>query len=215
MGKRHQEGIRPVLAAPNQHVFAAPAGLSFCFAILLSAFCPSGGAAQTARPPASPVGGQAAAPARTSVQEAPETFRPPKPQPIPFSHKVHAAVGLECLGCHAMKDPGWMAGYPQEGTCMACHASIKTESPHIQKLADFEKQGKPVPWVKVYRVPDYVYFSHEFHYKEAGIGCESCHGPVAEREVIVKEKSVSMNACMACHDKHKAPNDCSLCHDAQ
>ena len=47
----------------------------------------------------------------------------------------------------------------------------------------------------------------------AGIGCEQCHGPVAEREQLFKEKSINMVACMDCHTKHKAPNDCNLCHD--
>jgi hypothetical protein len=98
---------------------------------------------------------------------------------------------------------------------MACHAAIKTDSPHIQKLAEFDKQGKLVPWVKVYKVPDYVYFSHDWHYNETKITCEECHGPVAEREAIFQEKPVTMIACMACHDRHKASNECNLCHDAQ
>jgi hypothetical protein len=145
-----------------------------------------------------------------------ENFKPlPAPeQPIPFNHKLHVGLGVKCVDCHAMKDP-FLAGYPSAATCMACHAAIKADSPHIVKLAQHEKENKPVPWVKVYKVPDYVYFSHEYHHKEAGIACETCHGPVAERDVIFKEKSTSMIACMACHDKHGASNDCNLCHDAQ
>ena len=127
--------------------------------------------------------------------------KPPPEQPLPFSHKI--------------EDPGFFAGYPATGTCMACHAAIKTDSPHIQKLAEFDKQGKDVPWVKVYKVPDYVYFSHEWHHKEVKIACQECHGPVAEREVIFQEKATNMIACMACHDRHKASNECNLCHDAQ
>lgn len=139
----------------------------------------------------------------------------PPPQPIPFSHKVHAKLGLDCVDCHKMEDPGFAAGYPKEETCMLCHASVKADSPGIQKLADFAAAGEPVPWVKVYRVPNYVYFSHAFHYFDAEIACEKCHGPVAERDVIVKEKPTSMVACMACHDEMGASNDCNLCHDAQ
>ncbi len=147
----------------------------------------------------------------------PEAFEPPPPpeQPLPFSHKLHVGLGAQCTDCHQIKDPGFLAGYPPTGTCMACHASIKTESPHIQKLAAFEKQSKDIPWIKVYKVPDYVYFSHDYHHNVAEIACRECHGPVAEREAIFQEKPTSMIACMACHDRHKASNECNLCHDAQ
>ena len=137
----------------------------------------------------------------------------PVEQPLPFSHKAHVALGVKCKDCHAIKDPGFAAGYPAEATCMACHAAIKTESPHIQKLAEFSKTEKPVPWEKIYRVPDYVWFSHASHVEDAAIACEHCHGPVAEREVLFKEKKTSMLACMECHAERSAPNDCNLCHD--
>lgn len=140
---------------------------------------------------------------------------PPPEQPLPFSHKLHVGLGAQCTDCHQIKDPGFLAGYPPTGTCMACHAAIKTESPHIQKLAELDKQGKQVPWVKVYKVPDYVYFSHDWHYNETKIRCQECHGPVAERDAIFQEKPVTMIACMSCHDRHKASTECNLCHDGQ
>jgi hypothetical protein len=138
---------------------------------------------------------------------------PPAAQPIPFNHKQHVALGVKCLDCHAIRKPGLAAGIPQEGICMGCHVTIKTDSPAIQKLAEFHKAKKPVPWVKVYKVPDYVWFSHEIHHREAGIECESCHGPVAEREVIVREKPTSMIACVACHNQRGASQECTLCHE--
>ncbi len=137
----------------------------------------------------------------------------PRPQPIPFNHRQHAALGVKCLDCHPVRKPGFAAGIPQEATCMGCHMTVKADSPAIRKLAEFHKAKKPVPWVKVYRVPDYVWFSHEVHHREAGLECESCHGPVAEREVIVREKSISMNSCIACHDERGASKECNVCHD--
>ena len=83
----------------------------------------------------------------------------------------------------------------------------------IQKLAEHAKMGKPIPWVKIYKVPEYVWFSHQAHHKGAGLECETCHGPVAEREVIVKERPTSMQSCMACHAKRGASNDCGFCHN--
>jgi hypothetical protein len=96
---------------------------------------------------------------------------------------------------------------------MACHAAIKADSPHIQKLAEAEKSQKPVEWVKVYKVPDYVWFSHQTHVTDAKVSCDTCHGPVAERQAIFKEKPTSMVSCMDCHAQHEAPNDCDLCHN--
>jgi hypothetical protein len=138
---------------------------------------------------------------------------PAPQQPIPFSHKTHVALGVKCLDCHPIRQPGFAAGLPKETTCMGCHVSMKTDSPHIQKLAQFNKSKQPVPWVKVYKVPDYVWFSHEVHYKEAKIECVECHGPVATRDVIAKEKPTSMNACMDCHRQRNASNECDVCHD--
>ena len=137
----------------------------------------------------------------------------PVEQPLPYSHKTHVALGLQCRDCHAIADPGFLAGYPAEATCMACHSAIKTDSPHIQELARLSAEGSAVPWRRVYRVPDFVWFSHASHVEDASVDCETCHGPVAEREVLFQEKPTTMAACMACHAQHSAPNDCDLCHD--
>ena len=136
-------------------------------------------------------------------------------QPIPFSHRAHTAEGVKCLDCHAIRKPGFAAGLPKEETCMACHSTIKTDSQSVQKLANYFKDKKPVPWVRVYRVPDYVWFSHESHHKVAQIACETCHGPVAERDVLTKEKPTSMASCMECHAARKAPNECNFCHETR
>jgi hypothetical protein len=138
---------------------------------------------------------------------------PPPEQPVPFSHKLHVGLGAKCLDCHTIKEPGFTAGYPPAATCMACHAAIKADSHPIQKLAEAEKSQTPVEWVKVYNVPDYVWFAHQTHVAAAKVACETCHGPVAEREVIFKEKPTSMFSCMDCHAQHGAPIDCDLCHN--
>lgn len=103
--------------------------------------------------------------------------------------------------------------YPAEAKCMQCHSSIKTQSPAIIKLAEYYKEQKPMPWVQIYRVPDYVFFSHKAHYKKARVGCEVCHGPVAERDIITKEKPTSMMACMDCHIDRSASVSCNYCHN--
>jgi len=136
-------------------------------------------------------------------------------QPIPFSHKQHTKAGIKCQDCHTLKKPGFAAGIPSEQTCMGCHSTIKKDSEAIQKLAGYAKAKKSVPWVRLYRLPDYVWFSHAVHHQEANLACEVCHGPVAEREVMSKEKPITMVACMECHKQSKAPNGCTVCHDTR
>ncbi len=131
-------------------------------------------------------------------------------QPIPYSHKAHLKMGLKCNECHTMPGKGELATYPTESKCMTCHVAVKKESPHIQLLAEYARKKAPVPWVQVYKLPEFVWFSHKAH---AAADCARCHGPVAERDVITKEKAITMVACMACHDEHKAPNECNLCHN--
>src|SRR5690242_21234376 len=102
--------------------------------------------------------------------------------------------------------------HPAESFCIPSHQASKTDSPHIQKLAAPAKEKKPIPWVRVYRLPSFVYFSHRVH-TAAGAACETCHGPVRQRDVITKEVPINMNFCMACHTASKARNGCNTCHE--
>ena len=106
------------------------------------------------------------------------------------------------IPCHENKEPGESMGIPATAKCMGCHKSVKTDSPHIQKLAGFHGQNRPVPWVRIYQIPSYVFFSHKAHITAGGT-CAECHGAVAEREVLRKEVPTNMGACMECHQKKK------------
>jgi hypothetical protein len=133
-------------------------------------------------------------------------------QPIPYSHKTHLALGLKCNSCHKNPDPGEMMGFPAESFCMSCHRAVKSDSPHIAKLAAAAKDKQPLPWVRVYQLPRNIYFSHRVH-TQAGATCETCHGPVKDRDRITSEVSHKMPACMSCHTSNKARNDCATCHE--
>ena len=134
-------------------------------------------------------------------------------QPIPFSHKQHVGtVKLKCKMCHPNPDPGEIMKIAAASVCMQCHSSIKTDSPHIQKLAAFAKNDREIKWNRVYAIPAYVSFSHRTHL-EAGNTCQECHGPVETRDVLAKEGDISMTGCMNCHRAKKASNDCTFCHE--
>ena len=148
------------------------------------------------------------------ILRAEDKSPPAKPQPLPFSHKLHTQFFPECLDCHQLASDGWTMSYPEEEKCMVCHATIRAESPAIKKLAEYSAQKKPVPWVQVYHVPDYVYFSHRTHLKKAKLECETCHGQVRKRDVLTKEKPTSMQACMSCHKEKGASVNCRTCHNS-
>ena len=140
---------------------------------------------------------------------------PPPVQPLPYSHKQHLALpaGLECRKCHVNPEAGKLMTYPPTDTCMSCHATIAADRPSLQRLATFAASGKPIPWVRVYQLPDFVYWKHATHLK-AGIACAECHGPVAERDVIGVETAItSMRGCVTCHDTRQVYSDCGDCHE--
>jgi len=135
------------------------------------------------------------------------------PQPLPFSHKTHAGtMKLACKMCHPNPDPGETMTIVKPARCMDCHSTIKADSPAIQTLAGYAKEGRDVPWRRVYAIPSYVDFSHRKHL-EKGNTCADCHGPVAERDALAQETDLTMGGCMSCHKARKASVDCGFCHE--
>ncbi len=135
-------------------------------------------------------------------------------QPIHFSHQIHISkVGLPCTHCHYSVEKSAAAGIPPVATCMTCHKSVATDRPEIQKLRRFWEDKKPVPWERVYKLPQrkYVYFSHKRHVK-AGLECVNCHGNVEVMPVIKAVPKLEMGWCMSCHRAKNAPIDCATCH---
>jgi len=149
------------------------------------------------------------------TQPSGQVYIPPAPeQPLPFSHKQHLALSLECATCHVMPEPGQAATLPPTATCMSCHARVKTESPAIQQLATAHAAGEMIQWKRVYRLPEFVFFSHKAHTTgAAAAGCEVCHGPVREMDVMQRVRDISMAACLECHQQKQASTRCDACHD--
>ncbi len=95
---------------------------------------------------------------------------------------------------------------------MACHQQVKKESPPIQRLAEYHAKKESVPWVRIYKLADFVFFSHARH-QRAKVECATCHGPVDTRDALGKEKETSMAACLDCHKQKRASIACHLCHE--
>src|SRR5262249_27223980 len=65
-------------------------------------------------------------------------------------------------------------------------------------VRDSYKTGKPIPWVRVNDLPDFVYFDHSIHVAK-GVACITCHGPVGDMPLMRKEHTLQMQWCLECH----------------
>lgn len=129
-------------------------------------------------------------------------------QPVAFSHALHAGeLGLDCRYCHTTVEQAAFAAIPPTQTCMNCHAQVRANSPKLISVRESYATGRPIPWVKVHDLPDYVFFDHSAHVTR-GVACVSCHGRVDRMEVVTQVQPLSMGWCLDCHrnpDPHLRP----------
>jgi len=161
----------------------------------------------------------------------------PAPQPIAFPHNVHVQqYRIDCQYCHADARRSEYAGLPSVERCMGCHRITAADRPEIRKLAEYAARGEPIPWVRVFKLPEYAYFPHQPHVR-AGVACQTCHGPVETMTTVaaspgrrlghdllrlvglrVPSPPLTMGWCVECHRQENAargtaaPLDCAACH---
>ncbi|MCR5860724.1 c-type cytochrome [Flavobacterium sp. J372] len=147
-------------------------------------------------------------------------------QPIHFSHKIHAGDnGIDCKYCHSSARVSKHSGIPSLNVCMNCHKNISEfagdkDSTYVEYSKEFytgeikklyaavgwdpaaqKYTGKqrPVKWVRIHNLPDFVYFNHAQHVSVAGVECQTCHGPVETFEVMKQHSPLTMGWCINCH----------------
>jgi hypothetical protein len=123
-----------------------------------------------------------------------------RPQPVPFSHKHHVGeLGLDCRYCHSSVEVSSSAGMPPTQTCMACHSQIWTGAAILEPVRASYRDSIPIVWTRVNALPDFVYFNHSIHVAK-GVGCTTCHGPIAEMNITWRAQSLYMRWCLECHN---------------
>jgi len=159
-------------------------------------------------------------------------------QPIFFSHLIHAgSFQIDCQFCHADARRSEYAGLPSVERCMGCHKVIGAQdNPEIAKIQQYAARGEPIPWVRVFKVPEFTYFPHKPHVG-AGVACQTCHGPIEQMRVVGAQTGphlmndlanliglkpppppLLMGWCLECHRREnatrgrQAPLDCVGCH---
>ena len=127
------------------------------------------------------------------------TQTPPN-QPIEFPHNLHVGFGIQCLYCHPGALRGPSPGLPTQSKCWGCHQQIEKTftSEKLKLLLDSVNNNKPIQWVPVAQVPDFVHFTHRPHIA-AGLNCETCHGNMSQVEIAVNPQVMNMGWCLACH----------------
>jgi hypothetical protein len=120
-------------------------------------------------------------------------------QPVEFSHKLHAGdVGMDCRYCHSSVERSAFAAVPPTQTCMNCHSKVRAESTKLLLVRESAAFDKPLPWVRVHQLPQFVYFDHSAHLA-AGVGCSSCHGRIDQMPRVTQSQPLSMSWCLDCH----------------
>lgn len=125
-------------------------------------------------------------------------------QPVKFSHAVHAGQnGTDCIYCHSYAPYSKSAGFPAENVCMNCHLLVRNGTRsgafEIDKVIKGYEELKSIEWVKVYNLPDHVFFSHGQHAGAGGISCQECHGNVEKTDRISLSNELTMGWCINCH----------------
>ena len=154
-------------------------------------------------------------------------------QPIHYSHKIHAGANqIECKYCHSSARVSKHSGIPALNVCMNCHEYIADYNGEedlengytkdfytneIKKLYDavgwdeenqaYTGETKPVKWVRIHNLPDFVYFNHAQHAQVAKIECQTCHGPVEEMEIMYQYSPLTMGWCIDCHRESTVDKD--------
>ena len=145
-------------------------------------------------------------------------------QPILFSHKIHAGDNaIDCQYCHSGVEKSKTAGIPSVNVCMNCHKGIST-GPNIGSVegkdeiakiyaaagwdpekGEYNKPQRPIEWVKVHNLQDFVFFSHQQHVKVGKQECTTCHGDVKKMTTVEQMQPLTMGWCIDCHRKTEVP----------
>jgi hypothetical protein len=161
----------------------------------------------------------------------------PSVQPIAFPHTIHVQTyKMDCQYCHSEARRSEYAGLPSVERCMGCHRITAADRPEIKKLAEYAATRTPIPWARVYKMPEFTYFPHKAHVR-ADVQCQTCHGPVETMTTVSAQTGptivndllhlvglrpasppLTMGWCIDCHRREnaargtRAPLDCVTCH---
>jgi hypothetical protein len=137
-----------------------------------------------------------------------------------------------CMNCHRYVTAPLSLMRKEDTAAQAANRSPQLiVSDELRKLFDAlavddtmtpdPRRQRPIAWVRVHDLPDFVYFNHSAHV-QIGVTCQYCHGPVETMQRVRQYSSLSMGWCVNCHrdttlhgvngKRAQASTDCVTCH---
>jgi len=115
-----------------------------------------------------------------------------------------------CMNCHKQIDEytGQEKLYTYEGQQIDGTAEIQKlydyagwdpKKKQYKKNKKGEIMAKPVKWVKIHNLPDFVYFNHSQHTAVGKIQCQTCHGEITAMDEVHQFAPLNMGWCINCH----------------
>lgn len=132
-------------------------------------------------------------------------------QQVSFSHKTHVSdFEISCRFCHYFANRSTKAGVPSLSDCLDCHRMVRgseqQQQDEILQLDQLWLTKRPLVWIKINDLPDFVFFTHQAHTR-LGFTCERCHGDVASQTEVAdtgRIQDLTMSWCLECHsEKHR------------
>lgn len=146
------------------------------------------------------------------------------PQPVQFSHRVHAEkAGMKCEDCHTLRADGAFTGIPPIEKCAGCHSSPAGNTAAEKLLVDrYVTPNREVPWRVYARQPDNAWFPHAYHVNLAKLSCDRCHGEHGTTDTLREyqanrvsgyaKTTMRMRQCEHCHSENGVKTGCIDCH---
>jgi Cytochrome c7 and related cytochrome c len=138
-----------------------------------------------------------------------------------------------CMNCHSSIWASATAMRAEAERAAAAKEPMRVvASPELRKLYDAmavdanldpdpSRPARPIQWLRIHRLPDFVYFDHRSHVNK-GVLCQTCHGPIETMQRVRQFSDLSMGWCVDCHRQANrqgirgqsvhATLDCTGCH---
>ncbi len=149
----------------------------------------------------------------------------------------HAGIppAATCMNCHRFVTASWDKVKIAEQEAKKENRELRIPvADELKKLYDAvgfntatmkydpSRTPRPIQWIRVHALPDFVYFDHRRHVN-AGVTCQRCHGPVETMERVAQVSDLTMGWCVNCHravnsgripelQGRYASTSCGVCH---
>ena len=140
----------------------------------------------------------------------------------PFSHRVHLAIKLECVHCHAAAAKSTEVSdnlLPAKQVCLECHEDAAVPPPPAVRISRFSHElhlriGNIAP-ILASAIDHHNYLQpvddirRHLNTKNS---CEACHRGMEESDRVTPAALPQMADCLVCHTQIQPPYSCEDCH---